>query len=92
MPKALQLQHPGPWHGHVVFASRLGEFNPEVCIPGPPAPPLPQSTGVISKGEDLPCPVDAAGRFTAEVTDFAGQYVKVRSGYQWVAGLHGAAG
>eukprot|EP00879_Flechtneria_rotunda_P010867 GHRR01011357.1.p1 GENE.GHRR01011357.1~~GHRR01011357.1.p1 ORF type:complete len:1070 (+),score=427.67 GHRR01011357.1:521-3730(+) len=32
--------------------------------------------GVISKGEGLPCPVDLNGRFTQEVTDFAGRYVK----------------
>jgi isoleucyl-tRNA synthetase len=28
---------------------------------------------VISKGEGLPCPVDLNGRFTEEVTDFAGK-------------------
>jgi isoleucyl-tRNA synthetase len=32
--------------------------------------------GVISKGEDLPCPVDANGRFTEEVPDFVGRHVK----------------
>ena len=35
------------------------------------------SRGVIKKGEGLVCPIDDNGRFTAEVTDFAGQYVKV---------------
>ncbi|EDO38650.1 predicted protein [Nematostella vectensis] len=34
------------------------------------------ANGVIHKGGSLPCPVDANGKFTAEVTDFAGQYVK----------------
>lgn len=32
--------------------------------------------GVVLKDELVPCPVDEAGRFTAEVTDFVGQYVK----------------
>lgn len=32
--------------------------------------------GIISK-EEVVCPVDASGRFTSEVTDFVGQYVKV---------------
>jgi isoleucyl-tRNA synthetase len=33
-------------------------------------------SGVVAKGASVPCPVDSAGRFSAEVTDFAGQYVK----------------
>lgn len=32
---------------------------------------------VIQKDSVPVCPVDASGCFTAEVTDFAGQYVKV---------------
>lgn len=36
------------------------------------------TNNVIKKGERLVCPVDDSGRFTAEVTDFAGQHVKVR--------------
>ncbi|KAL6767828.1 TSI2 [Auxenochlorella protothecoides x Auxenochlorella symbiontica] len=52
--------------GVVHQAPAFGEEDYCVCL----------ASGVISKGEDLPCPVDAAGRFTAEVTDFAGQYVK----------------
>lgn len=32
--------------------------------------------GVITK-DDVICPVDSSGRFTEEVTDFVGQYVKV---------------
>ena len=35
------------------------------------------ANGVIQKGGDLVCPVDDTGCFTKEVTDFAGQYVKV---------------
>ena len=34
------------------------------------------STGIITKGVSLPCPLDDAGCFTDEVTDFAGRYVK----------------
>lgn len=32
---------------------------------------------IIQKDSVPVCPVDASGCFTAEVTDFAGQYVKV---------------
>ena len=32
---------------------------------------------VISADEMPPCPIDDTGRFTSEVTDFVGQYVKV---------------
>ena len=32
---------------------------------------------VISEDQMPPCPIDDAGRFTSEVPDFAGQYVKV---------------
>ena len=32
--------------------------------------------GVIQKGEEVPCPVDANGRYTSEVPDFKGQHVK----------------
>ena len=28
------------------------------------------------QGVDVPCPVDSNGRFTSEVSDFAGQHVK----------------
>jgi isoleucyl-tRNA synthetase len=34
------------------------------------------ANGIIGKGEELPCPVDANGRFTELVTDFKGLYVK----------------
>ena len=33
--------------------------------------------GVFRKGDSVVCPVDSTGRFTKEVTDFAGQHVKV---------------
>ena len=33
--------------------------------------------GIQHKGKPVVCPVDASGRFTDEVTDFKGQYVKV---------------
>lgn len=32
---------------------------------------------IIQRDQEPICPVDASGCFTAEVTDFAGQYVKV---------------
>lgn len=32
--------------------------------------------GIVAKGDVVPCPVDAAGCFTPEITDFAGQHVK----------------
>ena len=33
--------------------------------------------GIVRPEDMPPCPIDDAGRFTAEVTDFAGQNVKV---------------
>jgi isoleucyl-tRNA synthetase len=33
---------------------------------------------IINADEMPPCPIDDAGRFTNEVPDFVGQYVKVR--------------
>jgi isoleucyl-tRNA synthetase len=33
--------------------------------------------GVMSAEEMPPCPIDDGGRFTSEVSDFAGQHVKV---------------
>lgn len=35
------------------------------------------ANGVVEKDGEPICPVDASGRFTKEVTDFEGQYVKV---------------
>jgi isoleucyl-tRNA synthetase len=49
--------------GIVHQAPAFGEDDYRVCL----------ANGVVSKGEDLPCPVDANGRFTAEVTDFVGR-------------------
>ena len=37
------------------------------------------ANGVLKKGGDIPCPVDASGSFTEEVKDFKNQYVKVSS-------------
>jgi isoleucyl-tRNA synthetase len=44
---------------------------------------------VIGEDEMPPCPIDDAGRFTSEVPDFAGQYVKVSLLYDIVDGVHG---
>ena len=33
--------------------------------------------GIITKDMDMICPVDASGKFTAEVTHFKGMYIKV---------------
>ncbi|KAI3433769.1 hypothetical protein D9Q98_003575 [Chlorella vulgaris] len=52
--------------GIVHQAPAFGEDDYRVCL----------ANGVIAKGEGIPCPVDDAGCFTAEVTDFAGMYVK----------------
>jgi isoleucyl-tRNA synthetase len=52
--------------GVVHQAPAFGEDDYRVCM----------SQSVIKKGEGLVCPVDDSGRFTSEVTDFAGQYVK----------------
>ena len=35
------------------------------------------ASGILQKGGKLPCPVDACGMFTSEVSDFKGQHVKV---------------
>ena len=32
--------------------------------------------GIVQIGGESVCPVDASGNFTADITDFAGQYVK----------------
>ncbi|KAH3760517.1 isoleucyl-tRNA synthetase [Pelomyxa schiedti] len=52
--------------GLVHMAPAFGEDDFRVCL----------DNGIISKGETLVCPVDNNGRFTAEVTEFAGVYVK----------------
>ena len=35
-----------------------------------------QASGIFKKDDDVVCPVSPSGHFTAEVTDFAGQYFK----------------
>ena len=52
--------------GIVHCAPGHGEDDYAVCM----------QAGIVRKGETVTCPVDGSGRFTAEVTDFAGQYVK----------------
>lgn len=52
--------------GIVHQAPAFGEDDYRVCL----------AHGVISKGNDVPCPVDANGKFTQEVTNYAGTYVK----------------
>lgn len=72
-------QHPGAFRvlgddyvtdsagtGVVHQAPAFGEDDYRVCM----------AAGVVVKGGELPCPVDANGRFTGVVTDFAGTYVK----------------
>lgn len=36
------------------------------------------ANGIIRADEMPPCPIDDAGKFTKDVSDFEGQYVKVR--------------
>ena len=36
------------------------------------------ASGILQKGGKLPCPVDASGKFTSEVSDFQGLHVKVQ--------------
>jgi len=52
--------------GVVHCAPAFGEDDYRVCL----------ANGVIQKGPNLPNPVDGSGKFTAEVTDFKGRYVK----------------
>eukprot|EP01038_Epipyxis_sp_PR26KG_P005823 gene5823-8029_t len=52
--------------GIVHQAPAFGEDDYRVCI----------ANKIVSKGEDLPCPVDSNGRFTNEVPDFANRLVK----------------
>ena len=52
--------------GIVHSSPGFGEDDYTVCL----------AAGIIKKGEAIVCPVDAEGRFTSEVTDFAGRYVK----------------
>ena len=52
--------------GIVHCAPAFGEEDYNACI----------ANGIIRKGEKLVCPIDANGRFTDEVSDFAGKGVK----------------
>ena len=52
--------------GIVHCAPAFGEEDYKVCL----------AHGVIQKGESLVCPLDANGRFTDEVPEFAGRFVK----------------
>ncbi|VDM32939.1 unnamed protein product [Hydatigera taeniaeformis] len=52
--------------GVVHQAPYFGEDDFRVCL----------REGIVTKAMAPVCPVDASGRFTAEVVDFAGQYVK----------------
>ena len=69
--------------GLVHQAPGFGEDDFRVCL----------NFGIIRKGETVVCPVDASGKFTEEVSDFKGQYVKVRcvcvGGCVWCEGVYG---
>ncbi|KAL9972872.1 hypothetical protein ACROYT_G019255 [Oculina patagonica] len=52
--------------GVVHSAPAFGEDDYRVCL----------ASGILQKGGKLPCPVDASGVFTSQVSDFKGQYVK----------------
>lgn len=52
--------------GIVHQAPAFGEDDYRVCI----------TNGIVNKGDDLPCPVDANGRFTEIVEEFKGIHVK----------------
>ncbi|ORX93800.1 isoleucyl-tRNA synthetase [Basidiobolus meristosporus CBS 931.73] len=52
--------------GIVHQAPAFGEDDFRVCL----------AHGVITEDGNVPCPVNEMGNYTAEVTDFAGQYVK----------------
>lgn len=52
--------------GVVHQAPYFGEDDYRVCL----------AHGVIKRDQEIVCPVDPSGKFTTEVTDFQGQYVK----------------
>ena len=52
--------------GIVHCAPAFGEEDYKVCL----------AHGIIKKGEALVCPLDANGRFTSEVKDYEGKFVK----------------
>ncbi|XP_046393549.1 isoleucine--tRNA ligase, cytoplasmic isoform X2 [Ischnura elegans] len=52
--------------GVVHQAPYFGEDDYRVCL----------AAGIITRDQDMICPVDASGKFVKPVTDFLGQYVK----------------
>lgn len=52
--------------GIVHNAPGFGEDDYRVCL----------SAGIISKDENIPCPIDESGRFIKPVTDYIGKYIK----------------
>jgi len=52
--------------GIVHQAPGFGEDDYRVCL----------KYGIVKKGQGVVCPVDESGRFTHEVVDFTGQYIK----------------
>merc|ERR1711962_1829041 len=52
--------------GVVHSAPAFGEDDYRVCL----------ESGILQRGGSLPCPVNASGLFTDEVSDFKGMYVK----------------
>eukprot|EP00668_Euglena_longa_P014268 GGOE01018247.1.p1 GENE.GGOE01018247.1~~GGOE01018247.1.p1 ORF type:complete len:1070 (+),score=313.51 GGOE01018247.1:91-3300(+) len=56
--------------GIVHQAPGFGEDDYRVCL----------KYGIVKKGQGVVCPIDASGRFTPEITDFAGQYIKDADG------------
>jgi isoleucyl-tRNA synthetase len=52
--------------GIVHQAPYFGEDDNRVCL----------AAGLINKQGPIVCPIDASGKYTSEVTDFVGQYVK----------------
>ena len=58
--------------GVVHQAPYFGEDDYRVCL----------AAGVIRRGQDMICPVDASGRFLQPVADFVGQYVKVGTAHR----------
>jgi isoleucyl-tRNA synthetase len=53
--------------GIVHQAPAFGEDDHRIAI----------ASGILQPDDQPPCPIDDSGRFTAEVLDFEGQYVKV---------------
>lgn len=53
--------------GIVHQAPYFGEDDYRVCL----------AAGVITRDQDIICPVDESGKFVLPVNDFLGQYVKV---------------